>query len=342
MKIQCSYSGIQYDVPLFSTVLIPEGETVHPIFSLTTENLNDLYTEYLIGALSPQESYLVFLTMLNNTRLILWRRPIDINSIHPDKLTRIIATYFQPLFSISTKLAACKHPNFLAPSVVISEENNDLDNVKEWIKLWETAYSDFVSGLSHSQFLDSLRKKEAALAKFIKSPQIPAEKYAHVLADWACLAASFPPICAPDWKDLIIKCYKFEEIITKDQCDLEDLIAHCESNINEYSTGSILSHALFTCLSEGLGKMQDFYGAKSSNSAGFTQLDDSIPEQAIMLKMIESSAIEEPQQKDYQTKFEFIKAKMAWNAAQKYAEKAVLVKKPFDPVENNNELTGEL
>ncbi len=339
MKVQCSYSGITFSISeVFKSLEIEQGNTIHPIFSLSkkpidssdpiafrTHPLSILYTAYLNQELSSSESYLLFIAILENTGLVLFRSSI---LVPESKRNQLIANNIEALFSISTKLNACQHPYFIAPKVIISEENQDLDNIREIIQLWNVAYNDFLGGLAESQFYDSLKKKEQALAKFIKSPQIPAEKYAHVLADWAAMAANFPPEYCEYWKELIIKCYKFEEIIQTQQIHLEDLIEYCEENIDEYSTGSIQSNALFTCLSEGLGKITDFFGLNHIGSVGFSRLDESIPEQATMLKVIESAPSLEPIASNYSSKFEFLKAKMAYSASIKYAEKAKLADLP--------------
>jgi shikimate kinase len=96
----------------------------------------------------------------------------------------------------------------------------------------------------------------------------------------------------------------------------EDLIEYCEENIDEFSTGSIFSNQLFTCLQEGLSSLNDFY------SLGFTQLDASQAEQETIIKIIESAPAKEPVKSDYPNSFAYLKARMAWDSAIKHAEQA--------------------
>jgi len=313
MKITCSYSGVEFSIPEFHCLnSVPAGSHIHPIFSLDSKSIEYLYTQYLNSKLNDTESYLLLIALLDRTSLMLYRHPIKPGN-HYAQLT---ALYIERLYSISVRLQAIHHPDFMAPKVIISEENCDLINIKEWIIVWEDAYQDFRDGQIESAYRDSLQKKENALAKFIKSPQIPPEKYAHVLADWAALAANFPPEYTEYWKELIVSCYDFGKIIKTQQLHLEDLIEYCEENIDEFSTGSIFSNQLFTCLQEGLSSLNDFY------SLGFTQLDASQAEQETIIKIIESAPAKEPVKSDYPNSFTYLKARMAWDSAIKHAEQA--------------------
>lgn len=311
MLITCSYSGVEFPIPEFHCLpAIPVGTHIHPIFSLDNKSIESLYTAYLNQQLSDTESYLLLIALLDRTSLMLYRRPIAPGN-HYSQLT---ALYIERLYSISAKLQAIHHPEFAAPKVIISEENCDLINIKEWLIVWEAAYQDFRDGQVESAYRDALQRKENALAKFIKSPQIPPEKYAHVLADWAALAADFPPEYCGYWKEIIISCYDFGKIIKAQQVHLEDLIEYCEENIDEFSCGSIFSNALFNCLQEGLSSLNDFY------SVGFTHLDASQAEQETLIKIIESAPSCEPERNQYSSPFAYLKAKMAWNSALKHAE----------------------
>lgn len=313
MKIHCSLSGIAYSTDCFA-ISLEAGHSYHPVFDVPASTLPDLYTSYLNQALSPVESYLVFCAMLKNTQLVQWRAPISYNE---SKSASIIANHIQALFTISSKLSALQHPQFVAPKVIISSENNDLANVKYWILLWEEAYLDFIDGLAESQYYDALKKKESVLAKFLKSPQIPPERYANVLADWAALAAGFPENYSAYWKELIIKCHNADNIIKIPELHIRDLIEYCEENIDEYATGSIFSHALFTALSTGLDVVTDFYNL--SGAHGFTQIDGHSPEQLLILEQIKAAPVAEPERHQYPNAFAFIKAKMAYQLAQRYA-----------------------
>lgn len=311
MKVTCSYSGVEFSIAEFNCLhSIPAGTHIHPIFSLDSSQIEQLYTAYLNQQLADTESYLLLIALLDRTSLMLYRHPIAPGN-HYSQLT---ALYIERLYSISTRLSAIHHPEFAAPKVIISEENCDLINIKEWLIIWEDAYQDFKTGQVESAYRESLQKKENALAKFIKSPQIPPEKYAHVLADWACLAANFPPEYAEYWKELIVSCYDFGKIIKAQQVHLEDLIEYCEENIDEFFCGSIFSNALFNCLQEGLSSLNDFF------TVGFTHLDASQAEQDVLIKIIESAPSCEPERHNYPSSFAYLKARMAWNSALKHAE----------------------
>ncbi|WP_230679603.1 hypothetical protein, partial [Streptococcus pneumoniae] len=82
--------------------------------------------------LSETESYLLLIALLDRTTLMLYRHPIAPGN-HYSQLT---ALYIDRLYSVSSQLHSIYHPEFAAPKVILSEENCDLINIKEWILLW--------------------------------------------------------------------------------------------------------------------------------------------------------------------------------------------------------------
>lgn len=313
MKVICSLSGLEFETPLFKNLHIPVGETYHPFLDLPESKLNDLYSAWLNRSLTAEESYLLFVYLLKLSKLVLWRAPIQPEAASRDSL---VACNMQKVFRISSLMASLDHPYFVAPQVIISEENCDLDTIGEWVILWQQAYADFIDGLADAQFHDALMTKQAALEKFIKSPQIPPEKYAHVLADWAAMAVNFPPYIAEYWKELIVRCHSLEDLISIPTVDLSELIEHCEQNLDEYTIGSIFSNTLYTCLSEAWERKHDFFGTKGK--AGFIQIDTESQDHKATLEVIASAPVNEPTRNQYVSEFEYRKAIMSWRIATKY------------------------
>ena len=314
MKYICSLSGLEFEAPLFHSIHLQAGRTYHQFFDTSQDSINSLYTSYLNNAYNPTESYMLFILLLKHTSLVQWNCPIRI----PNEAERnwLVANHMQSLFRISNIMSSLEHPNFIAPSVLISAENCDLDTVKYWIDLWNEAYKDFLDGLERSNYLDSLRAKEKALEKFIKSPQIAPEKYAKFLATWASQAAYFPAHTADYWQEIIIRSHNLDKLVGIPLVDLEELLEHCEEYIDEYTHGSISSHALFMCLQESIKLKKEIFSAPIGTS--FAIADTESAEHKLALDIISKAPSVAPERKDYPNEFAYRKALMSYKLSNRF------------------------
>ena len=157
-----------------------------------------------------------------------------------------------------------------------------------------------------------------------------------MLASWASEAGQFPqfhmrsPVtgvdttCSEYWKLIITKCYSSESILAIPEHDLQELLDHCEENIE---AGSIFSFHLFSTLREGRDRQKNFLGIDfsmnlSSANPGFRILSpDTDMEDAAIQLLIDTAPKELPLRKDYPTAFAFLKAKIKFDTASKYIQK---------------------
>lgn len=307
MKVHCSLSGLHYHVDHFAGSL-KAGITYHPVFEVPVSRLHLIYTDYLNSQLSPEESYLLILALLKSTDLLEFQSAAKFS----ENSAALAVICLTRLYRITSMIQSIKVPYLSFPKLVISEETGNLACLPAWIAVWEAAYESFISGLAQDRYYDSLKRKEAALSKFINSPQIPAHKYAHVLADWASHAANFPVYIDKYWREVIIKTYRLEEIETIPQVDLEELAEHCERHIDDYSLGTIYSHQLFTAISDGLDRIKSQKGYQKDKVTGFTLLDPTKAEHAALITVIATVTQDPPKQADFATEFEYRKAAMAF------------------------------
>jgi hypothetical protein len=319
-KILCSKSGIEFKVDHFP-IYITTGESHHPIFDVSLKRLWKYYPKWQSRELTKTDSFLYFIALLNATELVefrchIWQRP---------DTDQIISMNMESLHSIIGKIVTIKHPKFAVPRFVVSPETRDLSNVRYWIEAWESAFDDFCNGLKDADLRSRIQRKAESLEKLIKNPALKPERYARILAQWASEAAAFPefPItigsvemsCSSYWQDIIVKCHIDTNIISIPQKDLEELIEHCEQNID---AGSIQSHHLFTTLRNGLLTLKGFFSF-GSPTFSILGVDDSV-EKANMQMLIDSAPTEMPKRTDYPTEFAFMKAKMKYQLAQNAAQ----------------------
>lgn len=323
MNILCAISGIEFKCDYFPAEL-SSREVTHPIFYLQQKKLISYLSKWTAGELTPTDSYLLFLALLNSTELVEWRVPV----IKTDATNSIIATNMEQLFKVIGQLNLIKTPQFAVPQFAVTKETRDLDNVHYWIKAWQDAIDEFYNEYKTTGDWNAIRTRELALERMIKTSTRDVSSYSGVLADWAELAGNFPQFDITDykgarvsladyWKLIIRKCCKSESIFEIPKADLDELIEHCEANI---MAGSIYSHSLFTLLREGREKQSSFLGTDLTKTE-FVILDENNSiEEANMLLLINSATDTEPKPSDYPNRLMYLKAKLKYDMASKYKE----------------------
>lgn len=327
MKILCALSSIE-----FTCEHIPgtfhSREIAHPIFSLPQKRLLAMTGKWAEGGLTPTDSYLLFLALLQSTDLIEWRIPV----MRSEQTDSIVANNMEHLLRTVIKLPTVPNYEEVFPHYAISPDTRYLANVKYWIQNWHDRYDEFKSGYRSAHESAIIIRRENALARLIKSPHKKPADYAHALAEWAASAGSFPtfsvsspfgsslhaPIpCAEFWKEIIVRCTKDDYIFSIPDADLQELRDHCFDNID---AGSIFSHALFAILKRASERKNTFLdlGDPDIHSTYRILSSQQTAESANMTALIDSAPSTEPLREHYPSQFAFIRAKMRWNMAQKY------------------------
>lgn len=308
-------------------------EYAHPLFSIPKKKLISLAAQWAAGRLSATESYLLYLSLLDSTELIIWRVP----ATYGPKTPQIIANNMESLIHIVGKIDVISHPSFTLPKFAISPDTASLENSYHWIQAWVTNYNDWYDGLRESSARETLKTKvearENSLERLIKSAETRVEDLANILAAWAELAGDFPQFqtihpltktkisCSEYWKQIIRACAREESIWRYPAGDIAELIDHCEDNIVH---GSIYAHSLMKLLRNGQKKHSDYLGFGDLDLQGrtatvFTLLDsDSSAEDANKLAAISSAPVDEPKPNQYPNKFAYLRAKSNWDMAQRY------------------------
>ena len=241
------------------------------------------------------------------------------------------------------------------PEMVIGEGTNHLWNSKHWIDSWNSVYQDHVDGIDLQESFAALSRREEALHKMIKSPHRKLSSYSKELAEWADEAAAFPTFLINDpfndgiqmplneyYKNLI-QAAAAKEFFRINKSDLIELTGMLEERI-EYSVkegqnagGSIQSFLLFGILKDARKYLDSFIVSKTptvtkkpiSETWHFAEAleneddydDDETEFTPGLNAILDSVSLIAPVQKEFATKFEYIKAKIKWDAATTAAAK---------------------
>lgn len=333
-KILCSISGVEFNTDHFN-ISLTSREYSHPIFHINSERLISLTTKWLDQELSPTENYLLYLSLFRSTGLMDFRVPAMLSP----ELLPIIAQNMHSLVAMVEKILdasdARKQEVLHLPTFVVSPDTKYLLDSAEWIKIWENNYKEYLDSYKSATLMDKINRKESLLERHIKDRTKDISTYAHQLASWAALAGKFPEFNAglssdilngaqmslsSYWQHIIKSCARTESIWDIPNEDIQELIEHCEENIDH---GSIYAHTLMSLLKAGIARKKDFLDLGSfdlgANGSTFRILDASASiEDANKLAAIDSAPIHEPREKDYPNKLAYIKAKMNWQMASEY------------------------
>lgn len=327
MKILCCYSSIEFTVEHIPGSYT-HGELSHPIFQIPQKKLLSYAGKFSAGHLTPTDSYLLFLAILNSSELVHFRTP----AIRTPRTDSIVYNNMEKLLRTVILLNTVPSPEETFPQYAITPETRTLDNVSYWLQNWQDRYQEFKSGYRSAHESAIINRRDAALLRLLKSPHKSLSSYSSQLADWAAIAASFPtfllsnnplypnlpPIsCADYWKEILVRCTKQDYIFSIPDNDLQELLEHCETNLE---VGSLQSNAVFKILRTASARKRTFLDLGdpdlSRTSYSILSKDDSV-EGANLRAVIDSAPTEKPERKDYPSDFQFNRATLRWLSAQK-------------------------
>lgn len=333
MKILCSISGLEFDCSYFPGTFYSR-EVFHPIFNLPQKRLLTYTSKWAGGELTPTDTYLLFIALLKSTDLVDFRVPVSRNEF----TNSIIANNMEFLIRTVIKVNTIVHPTQVFHNVVVSPDTKFLTNVHYWIENWDEAYKNFQSGARRDIDDRKLVHRENALQRMIKNPHKSLSEYSSQIGEWACLAGNFPTFLttspyskeskiplAEYWKSIISKCAKDEQLFSIPKKDLAELVEHCEENI---PLGSIFSNALFKILRYAQTRQKDFLtfdgedlDVPASGKGSYTILEQGTSAEAANMKaLVDSAPKERPRKEQYPTHFQYMRAKLRWDMAQKFVK----------------------
>lgn len=322
MKATCAYSGITFSCEHFPAT-VSSSELVHPIFYLKGAKLLSFLPAWADGSLNEIDSYLLFLALLSSTEQVEWRVPI----LRTDRTNQLVANNMEQLASLCTSILQVRNRQEVLPAFSISADSRNLDNIRDWLQVWEQALLDYKQGYRATNQLQKQRDAESYLERVIKDSTKDLRSYSKSLASWADLAGNFPRFLTltPSgnkvplntyWKEIIAKACLADGIFTISQKDLDELIEHCEQEIPH---GSIYAHKLMKILKDAAKSQRDFFGNLDTSFVVLSP--DTSVEDANKVALMASAPSELPVRSSYATLAGYLKAKIAWDMVQKYNAK---------------------
>ena len=337
-KILCALSGLEFTVQhMPKSLKLTARESYHPMFDCTYKQLRTLTDSWSRDELEPEESYLLYLALFNSTGLVEFRVPAKVTSL----TNSIVAVCMPKLVHIVDKIYHAgieKSKTILSmPSYVISPDTCDLSNTKYWIANWNTCYSEYLDGYQKQAERNELITIEHALERKIKDATVDISSYAAQLANWASLAGNFAAIdcivadgfnndkpieLSKYWKRIIVACAQKKNIFDINKADLNELIEYLENETDVIESG-IYGYTLLALLRSVEDVKTKFFNLGDidvgANGTVYKILDaNESVEDANKIVIINSAPLFEPRITDYPNRLAYVKAKLAFEMAQKY------------------------
>lgn len=316
--ITCAVSGLQFKTDHIPSLYIPHtAGYFHPVFACDHKQLHQLYSAHTAGKLTPTDSYLLFLGILHSTGQIEWRHPATLDPTSSS--TRVlIENNIHQLLSVIAKTDAILHPSFQQPSFVVSHHNSDLEQVHSYIAAWEDNVDNFYFRKAEQKDRNDLNKVENYLSTLILSGE-DTSKHAHIVADWADIAAEFPSSDRELWKRTIRTCFNVTKMFNTPLSLLKEIKDYCECNIE---AGSIHFHTLSKVLKSGIRCHIDYLGG-STLARGYELLPELADSDTLASLVQNEKAVSTvvatvshltcaPVAADYATSMSFLKARLAY------------------------------
>jgi len=294
----------------------------HPIFAASRAYLEQAYTSYTKGLLSPQDSYLLMLAIFQSSGKVTWKHSATCNPSDPITI-KLVETNLSKLLTVIEKSECIVHPRFKQPKIVIREDSADLAQLPIYISLWEQNIEDFFTAKLSWEEMAKITEVERRLEKLILSGESP-NKYVGVIADWACKVGDFPPELAASYKEVICSCFNLDKIFKLPITLIKEVLNHCEANIE---VGTLHFHTLHSTLKEGIARHSGYLGTGGYVERDYVLLpsldDTGLEEDNAKLDVeknnlaivIRSAPTKPPTAAEYPKPLDLLRAKLAWRTS---------------------------
>lgn len=264
MKLICPISGLTYT----TSSGFGSGRATHPfLISSTRASLTHLLPTYLSGDLTADnaasdESYLYCLAWVPLLG-VTFSATLTKSLAHP-----ILLANLERLVHTIEKLDNYSRDEF--PSFIVTESDTDLSSLPNWLDAINETCIDLSRTKAEWRKDKSLARIESTLSTIINSMRDrDINRAGKVIANWAAVAADFPPAISEYWCEIIN--FSFREA-TMDMlharitlADMDELIEHCEYNIPH---GSSYAHTLMSKLRAANSMLKEFIDRPAYRAIG--------------------------------------------------------------------------
>ena len=192
MLYNCTISGLPISLDHGLHHTIKQGNTIHPIFNATPQNLIESMESFAwinrgrVENTELENIYLHTLALLNSTGLVSWHTPCN----YSPQLGLACLRHLANLIDIVCAMDVCKNTKAQFASINCTPETETISNLANWIKTWNSNLNDFYAGNLEQELAHKIYRIEDALAYLANSNQVKNKQDAAKLANWAMLESA--------------------------------------------------------------------------------------------------------------------------------------------------------
>lgn len=342
MKITCIKSGIQFRVEGFSN---NEANGEHPIFSVAQRKLIEMaardWPEKFNG--KPFDERLLFLALLDSTRMIEWRMPARPSLATVKKYMPHVLKFINwyNAFGV-TREAGMGKDEISFPRFVIDPDTYTLESLRHWLYSVDMTKDAWEQRTKDQNRITRIRMKEERLARYIKSVMKKPPHYLSTLFDWAADASNIHSDRITEWKE-IFTATKFTvnnrghgipdnwlAVYKLDELELHDMFDHLTHRLEH---GSIFAHEVMQQaklllwykkkgVEFGMGEFsEDELDIAEIEAHPYRMIADSELEAHNKQATASLAPKEEPKEGNYSTRTQYLVAIARWRVARSNEEK---------------------
>ena len=321
MKTICQFTSLPLEVPFLSSPT--RIQFYHPVFTLSIKSLLGIYAQWKDKP-STNDADIILLSaaFLKASGRVIFNHSIQIS---PDLPSRLLQS-LESLVHTAILVSAIKD-NDEIPTFIISKDTSDLSSLPEWISLWRQALEDQSQSKLHKQTIAQRASLEKRLSYYIIHQKENAI-YTSLLCDWITQAADLPTeiiiqnpftklnqSLSAYWCDLLSRAIKQKEIFSLPLNDVQEFYDHLIENLDD--VGSSFAHAALSTLRKVIHAQTQGFGLTSTTYVIQTPEQKSISDSTkSLLSAIASKFATKPERKDFSNQTDYLRASLAWSAAQ--------------------------
>ena len=295
MRIICRKTNVEFVASGFNSMKV-YGE--HPIFHADYSTLLRIAESYRKHELDERERRLLFVALLDSTRLIEFRVP----AIPSDPL---ILRYMEYLLRTVTWQQETRE-RIPLNKICIDRGTRELDNIGVWLDNWNNSRREFITSGNSLMLREAISRAEDRLRRMM-SRKDETEDYAKQLANWFMTAGQVPEGLKEYWTSLFM--LRSFAVYSASAKDLEELRQHIIDHVPMNSTYAMACYRHIDGLRVAAEK--GILGALTGNS-NYSIVDGDDIEQHNLGVIISTAAAEEPQRRDFTSQVSYLIARAKW------------------------------
>ena len=234
MKVICAKTNIAYTTSGYSNFVI---RSTHPLFSASYETLLEVAKSWRRGELSEGERRVLFVALLDSTRLLDWECAATPAPDTVQKYMEYLLMTVDWIHATGKRIPLNRIAINSSTCTLESKHHYDSDGVEKtayagirvWLNNWNNTQREFTMSSHMQSVRDKIAKSQDKLLRLIRNEREDSDSYARGLATWFLQASNAPKALHTYWTELFL--LKRPAVWNASCTDLDELVEHFQDNV---------------------------------------------------------------------------------------------------------------